>query len=82
MGKRISRIYHHQLAEKLPTLLQQSAHIILWNGQTYFGTIVANTAISLSIEDKGTFWYNRKRHTHSLDLAAIREVITERESEE
>lgn len=82
MGKRTTRIYHHQIAAQLTTLQQVTAHVILWKGQTYFGTIVSYTADSLTVEDKGTFWYNRKRHTHTLALSAIREVITERQSAE
>lgn len=82
MGKRTTRIYHHQIATQLTTLLQATAHVILWKGQTYFGTIVSYTADSLTVEDKGTFWYNRERHTHTILLADIREVITERQSAE
>jgi hypothetical protein len=76
MGKRIIRVYAHQILENKEKFLQKAADVILWNGKTYFGDILSINAENIELQGKGTVWYNRKKHTHLIPIADVREMIT------
>lgn len=81
MGKRTIRIPSHVLTSKAASLVGEEAHVILQNGQTYFGNVTAADDESLSIVAKSTVWYNLSSHTHRLLFTTIQEVIVDKVTE-
>lgn len=76
MGKRIIRVYSQQILENKEKFVHKSADVILQNGKTYFGDILEIDAENIHLLGKGTYWYNRKKHTHLIPISEVREMIT------
>jgi hypothetical protein len=75
MGKRLKRILFAQLPNSANSLIGNEAHIVLTSGKTYFGNIIDANHTSLTLLGKGTYWYNRARHTHLFPFTEIQEVV-------
>lgn len=75
MGKRTIRILRKDIGKHLDTLMGKEAHVVGRDGKTYFGTVVSVSEEVLVVKDANTAWYNQKRHSHSLPLVSIYEII-------
>ncbi len=80
MGTRSDRFSGKRLRSEVKSLLGKEAHIVLWEGSTYFGDLVEAAEGRLKLRDKNARWYNQKDHTHDFELENIREVIIDRNS--
>ena len=75
MGKRTHRLQAGKIPEASNLLVGKEAHIVLWDGKTRFGTILEVTSDRLKLRDKNALWYNQKKHTHTVSVSEIRELI-------
>lgn len=75
MGIRSERITGKAIAEQAGQLIGQTLQVVTWTGLTYFGRVIRADAQTLDIRDPNAYWYNRKRHTHQIDLVDIREIV-------
>lgn len=80
MGKRSERLSGKKLLSNLGSLQGKEAHIVLWEGVTYFGDLIKTDTNTITLKDKNAKWYNRKAHTHNLKLVDIREIIVDSSS--
>ncbi len=81
MGKRNTRIFHHQLPSRIHELAGIEVHVILRDGTTYFGKVIDTNAEIIKIQDINARWTNIKKHTHKIHLNDVREVIFDIEAE-
>lgn len=81
MGTRTSRIPSNHLEEKKASLVGKMVQVVFWEGRTKTGRVEAADTSSIIVRDPNTVWYNRKRHTHHIELTAIREVLLDEVSE-
>lgn len=81
MGTRTTRIPSNKLEEKKTELVGKMVQVVFWEGRTKAGRVESVGDASISVIDPNTIWYNRKRHTHHIELAAIREVLVDEVSE-
>ncbi|MCI4667210.1 MAG: hypothetical protein MRZ79_03550 [Bacteroidia bacterium] len=75
MGKRTKRYLHHQLEEHLNRFDQQEIQLIQWDGTTFSGLARVDKKGGIEIIDKNSAWYNRKKHSHFVEMSQIREVV-------
>ena len=75
MGKRNQRILPAAFKSDLPALAGKEVHVFHLDGTTFSGILFLADQQHVEIRDKGRFWYNRKKKTHSIPLSEIREVI-------
>lgn len=75
MGRRTKRYLHHQVKANLPEFDQKEIQLICWDGRTLCGTASASGERGLVVIDKNVAWYNRKDHTHFVELSEIKEVV-------
>ncbi|WNJ18761.1 hypothetical protein [Pontibacter sp. G13] len=78
MGKRTLRIQLTKPDQDLGSLVGQEAHVITWEGSTFFGDIRFASNSTLTIEDKNITRFNRRRHRHHVALTDIREIIVDK----
>lgn len=77
MGKRSNRIQGQELQTKLPEWVGKSVHLVTMDNRTWFGKLLATDGKGATLRDANAAWYNRRRHTHLLPWAQIREAITD-----
>lgn len=77
MGTRTTRIPSNHLEEKKAALLGKMVQVVFWEGNTKTGTVESISEAFISVVDPNTMWYNRKRHTHQINLEAIREILVD-----
>ncbi|MEL6255576.1 MAG: hypothetical protein AAFR87_26465 [Bacteroidota bacterium] len=80
MGTRSERFSGKRLHSEAKSLLGKEAHVILWEGSTYFGDLIDVEEGRIKLRDKNARWYNLNNHTHDFDIEKIREVIVDRNS--
>jgi hypothetical protein len=78
MGIRSERITGTAIGSRLSDLSGQTVQLITWQGLTYLGKLLAMEGEVVIIRDPNAYWYNRKRHTHRIPLADLREVLIDR----
>lgn len=81
MGTRTTRIPSNKLEQKKDGLVGKLVQVVFWEGSTKTGRVESANATSITVRDPNTVWYNRKRHTHDIELSAIREVLLDEVSE-
>lgn len=75
MGTRIERITGLAIQQRLPELKGHKAQVVTWSGHTYFARVTAAEQETLTLVDLNAAWYNRRKHTHRVAVAEIREVV-------
>lgn len=75
MGTRITRIPSNHLKEKKAILVGKMVQVVSWEGGTKTGRVTSINDASITVMDPNTIWYNRKTHTHNIEISAIREVL-------
>jgi hypothetical protein len=64
-----------QLTERLGEIDGKNAHVVLLDGKTHSGLVIAADSKQITIRDFNARWTNLRRHTHHLALEDIMEVI-------
>jgi len=80
MGTRIERATGPKLAEKAQAWKGEHVQVVTWEGKAYSGTLESVSSEVLSLVDPNAYWYNKKRHTHTLSIPLIRELILDKKS--
>ena len=75
MGKRNVRIRQDQLQERFAETLNKEVHVVLLDGTTYFGKVLAAELDEVVVQDINARWTHQKRHTHTLKCGDISEII-------
>ncbi len=78
MGKRPLRIHQRDIAQEAPKLVGQQAQVVMIDGLTHAGKLLACGNDALSIEDLNANWTHRKSHRHQLPFTEINYIVVDK----